>query len=276
MKLHLFLAVPAILSLRQALHAETISGLVTDTATSAPIAEARVTLFSTDLRFFREVRTSADGRYNFTLVSDGSYQLGVAALRRAYAEQTLTVGAAALTRNLALTSETHPGQWTIVGSTTPELLEGTGSASVLPTGEVIFCHDTIDPVVFDTDDRDEMVSAHKRNTSRLSHPHGFHIRGRLLRGRLTKRQSTDRRCPGLAGPCPDASDNFHRFAEWSYLREWRSRIGAHHLARVEPFSASNARLCCHSFPLPHTPRSEIATGDFSHAFFSLSHAKSVT
>lgn len=164
-----FLAVPAVFVFSQTLPAETISGLVTDAATSVPVAGARVTLFSADLRFFREVRSAGDGRYNFTLVPDGSYQLGVAALRRAYVEQAVTVAAAALTRNLLLTPETHPGQWAIVGSTTPELLEGTGSASVLPTGEVIFCHDTIDPVIF------EPLTATRWYPPTSTTPQGCHI-----------------------------------------------------------------------------------------------------
>jgi len=60
MNWQLILAFPAAVAFTQPLAAETISGLVTDAATSAPIAGVRITLFSADLRFFREVRSAAD------------------------------------------------------------------------------------------------------------------------------------------------------------------------------------------------------------------------
>ena len=64
-----------------ALRSAEVSGLITRTADGTPVANVRVTLFRPDLRFFREVRTAADGRYAIEAVPEGGYQLGAAALR---------------------------------------------------------------------------------------------------------------------------------------------------------------------------------------------------
>ena len=126
-----------------------VAGLITRTADGTPVVNVRVTLFRPDLRFFREVRTGADGRYAIEAVPEGSYQLGAAALRLASSESPISVSGAAVTRDLTLAPETHAGRWSIVGNTTPELLDGTGSGSVLPTGELMVCHNEIEPVAFE-------------------------------------------------------------------------------------------------------------------------------
>jgi RNA polymerase sigma-70 factor, ECF subfamily len=48
-----------------------------------------------------------------------------------------------------LNTETNGEWWTIVGNSEPELLHGSGSGTLLPTGEIFFCHDTKDPIMFD-------------------------------------------------------------------------------------------------------------------------------
>lgn len=62
---------------------------------------------------------------------------------------SVTVTGLVATVDFSLLVETNGGRWTIVGDTAPELLDGTGSGSLLPSGEVFFCHNTEDPVVFD-------------------------------------------------------------------------------------------------------------------------------
>lgn len=60
--------------------ASPITGRVTDSASSNAVAGARVTLFTPDLRFFREARNSVDGTFAFAAVGLGAYRLGVAVL----------------------------------------------------------------------------------------------------------------------------------------------------------------------------------------------------
>ena len=126
-----------------------ISGQVKENAGNNAVVGARVTLFTPDLRLFREQRTDLSGRYSLGFVAEGNYRLGVAAIGFEYQETAITVGSVALTNNFTLVLETNGGRWTIVGDTEPELLGGTGSGSLLPSGEVFFCHDTEEPVCFD-------------------------------------------------------------------------------------------------------------------------------
>ena len=100
-----------------------------------PVAEARVTIFTPDLLFFREARTDASGTCAFTLVGDGDYRLGVAALNFDYQEVALTVNGAAVSQSFTLAPESQPGRWSVIGNTSPELIDGTGSGTLLPTGE---------------------------------------------------------------------------------------------------------------------------------------------
>src|SRR5438445_2589863 len=126
-----------------------VAGTVRNTSTSQPIPGARVTLFSADLRFFREQRTGASGGFEFDYIGEGNYQLGVAAPGYEYDEHGLSVLNVVAPLLIGLGPETNGGRWTIVGNTEPELLGGSGSGSLLPSGEVFFCHDTEEPIVFD-------------------------------------------------------------------------------------------------------------------------------
>ena len=108
-----------------------------------------MTLFTPDLKIFREQRTDAAGNYSFSYVAEGTYRLGVSALNYEYQERSVTVSNTPVTNDFLLTAETNGGRWIIVGNTEPELLDGSGSGSLLPSGEVFFCHNTVDPIVFD-------------------------------------------------------------------------------------------------------------------------------
>lgn len=126
-----------------------VGGLVRDSASSNAIAGARVTLFTSDLWFFREQRSSGDGSFQFDYVAFGTYRIGVAAPGYEYSERSIAVSNVTLAQAFNLSAETNGGRWTIVGDTEPELLDGSGSGTLLPSGEVFFCHDTRDPIVFD-------------------------------------------------------------------------------------------------------------------------------
>jgi len=106
-------------------------------------------LFSADLRFFRETRTTGSGDFRYEAIGDGVYRLGVAALSYEYQETTVSVTSLVVALNFALRPEINGGRWTIVGNTEPELLDGSGSGNLLPSGEVFFCHDTEEPIMFD-------------------------------------------------------------------------------------------------------------------------------
>src|SRR6266478_1203066 len=126
-----------------------ISGRVIEALGNNAVVGARVTLFSSDLRLFREQRTDGFGRYSLPFVAEGSYRLGVVAVGYEYQEVAVVVSNAPMTHVFFVGAETNGGSWTIVGDTEPELLGGSGSGSLLPSGEVFFCHDTEEPIVFD-------------------------------------------------------------------------------------------------------------------------------
>lgn len=126
-----------------------LTGHVKESLGNNAVVGARVTLFSPDLRLFREQRTDGAGKYSLPLVAEGNYRLGVAAVGYDYQERAVTVSSAPVTNNFTVVVETNGGRWTVVGDTEPELLGGSGSGSLLPSGEVFFCHDTEEPICFD-------------------------------------------------------------------------------------------------------------------------------
>lgn len=130
-------------------HASQVTGQISDSSTSNAVVGARVTLFTPGLQFFRETRSDADGTFAFSFIGMGTYRLGVAAIGREYQETSVSVTGLLATATFSVRSETNGGRWSIVGNTAPELLDGTGSGTLLPSGEVFFCHDTEDPIVFD-------------------------------------------------------------------------------------------------------------------------------
>jgi len=154
--------------------AATVSGEVRHAATpNAPIANARVTIFDTSLSFFSETRTDAAGAYSIETVPGGMYRIGCAALDFEYVEQVVSVGSGTMLQDFALQPETHPGAWDIIGNTSPEVLDATDIAVLLPSGEIFYCHDTIDPILFDP------VSGTKSFPSGSAQPSGC-MNGSLL------------------------------------------------------------------------------------------------
>ena len=124
-----------------------VDGVVVSSA-GAPVARARVTLFTPDETFFRETRTDEAGRYSFTEAPPITYRLGACALGREYREIAVTAGAGVVTRNFTLGPDLHPGSWQVIGTTAPEVFGGTNTGSLMADGQIFYCHDTQDPVVF--------------------------------------------------------------------------------------------------------------------------------
>lgn len=125
-----------------------LSGTVVDPAND-PVAEVRVTLFSPDLSTFLETRTSVTGAWSLLGAPIGDFLLGLAARDFQYVELPITVGTSPLNFDSSLEAESEPGQWTIIGDTLPELLDATDIAFLTPTGKIFYCHDTMDPILFD-------------------------------------------------------------------------------------------------------------------------------
>lgn len=126
-----------------------VQGSVTTQASGAPVDNARMTLFRTNLSFFRETRSFADGTFSFANVPAGSFSLGVAAQGQGYQEIVVNVAGNAITSNFALTPETHVGAWSVIGDTSPEVFDGTDIGILRTDGTIMYCHDTQDPVLFD-------------------------------------------------------------------------------------------------------------------------------
>ncbi len=123
----------------------TISGNVT--TGSLPVEAARITLFDPGLACFFETRSDVTGAWSLTDVPSGTFSLGVAARLYDYVETTETITSDA-TFDTALLPESNEGVWSIIGSTTPEFLDATDIAVLLPNGRVFFCHDTTDSILF--------------------------------------------------------------------------------------------------------------------------------
>ncbi len=113
------------------------------------VLNARMTLFTPDLTFFREARSGASGDYTFADVPPGTYRLGCAAVGFDYVETEAAVPAAGGTQDFALGPLTQTGRWDTVGNTLPEFLDATDIALLLPDGRIFYCHDTTDPLLFD-------------------------------------------------------------------------------------------------------------------------------
>ncbi len=126
-----------------------LSGSVSELVGGAPVAGARVTLFLADLSFFREVRSLANGSFAFGPLPQGSFRLGVAATTYDYDERLVTLTAGTNQVAVVLRDETEDGRWDVIGNTEPELFDATDIAILLPDGWILYCHDTVDPVMFD-------------------------------------------------------------------------------------------------------------------------------
>lgn len=127
--------------------AGTVSGVVA--AGGAPVVDARITLFVPSLSEFVETRTAADGSYLIDGVSNGTRQLGVAAVGFDYEQISIDVSGTPAVHDFSLQPESEPGRWDIVGNTLPELFDATDIGILLGDGTVFYCHDTVDPIRFD-------------------------------------------------------------------------------------------------------------------------------
>ena len=125
-----------------------VAGTVRAAAGGAPLARARVTLFTPGLGFFRERRTRAGGSYAFLSLPPGVYRLGVAAPGFEYEEIPVQAGPGLALRDFDLDPEKHAGSWAVIGTTAPETFDATDIGALRPDGFVLFCHDTTDPILF--------------------------------------------------------------------------------------------------------------------------------
>lgn len=125
-----------------------LTGTVLETGTSQPVSGARVTLFTPELEVFTETRSDASGNYSLPVLP-GNFRIGCAKPGFDYVESALTIGTSGATRSFTLQSETHPGEWNVIGNTLPETLDATDIGVLLPDGRLFYCHDTTDPIVFD-------------------------------------------------------------------------------------------------------------------------------
>src|SRR5258706_963552 len=111
----------------------------------AVISNARVTLISADGAFFRETRSDQNGQYQIPDAPAGTFTLGASAPSYEYQELPSAAGG----MDFTLGADVHPGRWSVIGDTEPEEFGGTNSGVLMPTGKIIYCHDTVRPIVFD-------------------------------------------------------------------------------------------------------------------------------
>ena len=145
---------------------------------SPALAGARVTLANADTSVVLEARSATDGTYRFEGVSTGSWRIGASHLGYAYQEALQVVGAVEVVQDFSLGPDVHPGRWTTIGNTDPENLYATNSASLLPDGRIFYCHDTLEPVLFNP------VSGAKSFPASSPSQQGCHISTLLPDGRL--------------------------------------------------------------------------------------------
>lgn len=88
------------------------------------------------------------GRFGFAGIATGQYTLGASKRDFAYVERSITVGAGCTSERVVLGPETHRGSWQTLGNP-GEALGGTNSGVLLPDGRLMYCHDTLDPVILD-------------------------------------------------------------------------------------------------------------------------------
>ena len=163
--------------LRRVRAAAIVSGQVA-AAGGGPLSNARLTLFTPDLAFFQETRSTSSGQYTFAAVPPGPYQLGASAPGREYQEISVSVSVPGTTGNFGLGPEVHPGAWAVIGNTAPEVFGGTNSGSLLADGRIFYCHNTTDPILFNPT-TGQTVGAPPSDSQQ-----GCHMPTHLLDGRL--------------------------------------------------------------------------------------------
>ena len=167
----------AFLLAASSVQAGTVRGLIA--GWDSPILQgARVTLANPDTSLVLETRSGVDGTYRFDGVPSGSWRIGASRLGYAYVEVLQIVGVGEVIQDFVLGADAHPGRWTTIGNTDPENLYATNSASLLPDGRIFYCHDTLEPVLFNP------VSGGKNFPASSPSQQGCHISTLLPDGRL--------------------------------------------------------------------------------------------
>ena len=123
-----------------------IGGRVVDSGGSG-VAGARVTIEGP--AGARAVRADSMGRFAVTDLTAGDYVVGASARDLAYVERAVTVADACTEVELELGPESDTGEWANLGPPGNERFGGTNSAVLLPTGRILMCHNTIDPILVD-------------------------------------------------------------------------------------------------------------------------------
>ncbi len=132
---------------------QNLSGTIADS--SGPVVGARVTFFNSDTSYFREGRSDAAGGYSFAAVAAGNYTLGASYTGKEYRQVSLALSSDTVV-NFSLSTETQTGQWNVIVQS-PEPLGGTDLAILLPNGKIFYCHNTLDPFVFDPEANGTML-----------------------------------------------------------------------------------------------------------------------
>jgi hypothetical protein len=143
-------------SFHQAKSQNIVKGEISDSM-MAVIKGARITLFTSNLSWFKEQRTDSSGRFEFSEVPQGEYLLGIAKQGKEYVELAITVP---LLEPIfvILVDETNPGIWETVLKS-PEALGGTDMGVLMPDGRIYYCHSTKDPFYFDPVANDTVFTA---------------------------------------------------------------------------------------------------------------------
>lgn len=122
-----------------------------------PIKNVRVTLFNKDTSFFKEERTNALGKYQFTNIPPGVYTIGIEIPEYNYLDSNINLNSSLVDFNFSLKPETEKGKWDIIVQS-PERLGGTDLGILMPDGNIYYCHSTKDPFYFNPIDNDTILA----------------------------------------------------------------------------------------------------------------------
>lgn len=112
------------------------------------IPNARVTLFNNDVSVFFETRTNSMGIYSFNSAPSGTFSIGATVLNKEYKTLSLDISEDKEDINFVLEEETERGNWEIIMES-PEPLGGTNFGTLLPNGNIFYCHNSKHPFLFD-------------------------------------------------------------------------------------------------------------------------------
>lgn len=115
------------------------------------LKNSRVILYSNDTSFFREQRTDSLGVCKFVGLASNDYTIGATSISMGYLEKKVSANEISLLSSpllFVLAPDTNKGVWEILNKA-GERLGGTNSATLLPDGRILYCHDTQDPTLYD-------------------------------------------------------------------------------------------------------------------------------